>query len=77
MGDNQMTVGERAVKAIRQRAKENGVPVCYEQEKLDLPRKTFRTWAKENMNPSAYFLAQMALQGYDIHYILTGEDKNG
>lgn len=70
-----MTIGERAVEAIRARVKP-GQTLKEELDRLDMTYETLKRWTCYNMNPSAYFLQQMVLNGYDIYYILTGERKH-
>lgn len=69
-------IGKRAAKAIRERAKQNGTKLGQESLKVDVSRKVMNDWEKRNRNPSAYFLQQMALAGYDVIWILTGVEKN-
>ena len=69
-------IGKRAAMAIRERAKQNGTKIGAESLKVDVSRKTMNDWEKRNMNPSAYFLQQMAFAGYDVVWILTGEERN-
>lgn len=66
-------IGERAAQAIRERAKLNGTKITSECENLDVTRKTLSVWTRSITDPNAYFLQQMALAGYDVIYILTGE----
>lgn len=66
-------IGERAAQAIRERAKLNGTTLSCEYGKLNVPRKTFCYWQNGIYDPNAYFLQQMALAGYEVIYILTGE----
>ena len=70
------TIGERAAQAIEARAAENGTNIGDELELLGACRKTLGDWRSRDRNPQAYYLQQMALQGYDIYYILTGETKH-
>lgn len=69
------SIGERAVKEIKKRARQNGVSMSKEAAKLSLTSTSLAHW-RENGNPSAYYLQQMALAGYDVVYILTGERKD-
>ena len=70
------TIGERAYKEIKKRAKQNGVAISKEAETLGITSPRLSSW-KDNTNPCAYHLQQMALAGYDVIYILTGkENKN-
>jgi hypothetical protein len=71
-----LTIGQRASKAIQEKAKNNGNWIYVECEKIGVSRKVYRDWRKCGFNPTAYFLQQMALNGYDIYWILTGEMKN-
>lgn len=68
-----MTIGERAAKAIRDHAKAKGIPIYVECENIGTNRKVYNGWNRNGLNPNAYFLQQMALAGYDIMWILTGE----
>lgn len=66
-----MTIGNRAFKAIKERARKNGVSVYQEAKKIEGLEKVAYSW-KDNMNPSTYWLQQMAFAGYDVIWILTG-----
>ena len=70
------SIGERAVKEIKKRARQNGVSMSKEAAKLSLTSTILAHWT-DNVNPSAYYLQQIALDGYDVIYILTGEKSNG
>ena len=65
-------IGYRAVEAIEERARENGTRVSTERHNVDVSREVFRCWKAKGVDPSAYFLKNMALAGYDVIYILTG-----
>lgn len=67
-----MTIGERAAQEIRNRVGTAGT-LKAELERLECHYDNFRQWGKCNLNPSAYALRSMALHGYDVYYILTGE----
>lgn len=69
------TIGNRAYKEIEKRARKNGIKPSSEAAKLGIHSGILSIW-KRNGNPSAYFLQQMALAGYDVIYILTGERSN-
>ena len=73
---NNATIGERAVEAIENSARENGRTIGEELILLGACFKTKGDWQYRGRNPQAYYLQQMALQGYDIYYILTGETKH-
>lgn len=68
-----MSIGERAAYAVRVMAKQRNTTIDEECWRIGTTRKTLRDWQKRNLNPSAYFLQQMALAEYDIYWILTGE----
>lgn len=70
------TIGQRAAMAIRNRAKEKRTLLETELANVDVSRKVLCDWENYNRNPQAYFLQQMALAGYDIYWILTGEKMN-
>lgn len=69
------SIGERACKAISERAMQSGTKKTYEYEKLGISRRVICGWKKDNVDPSAYFLQQMALHGYDVYWILTGKES--
>lgn len=68
-----MTIGQRAAQMIRETAEQEGQTVSEELKLLGMNRKTFGDWENRGGNPSAYWLQQMALVGYDVLWILTGE----
>lgn len=70
-----MTVGQRAAMAIKRRAASVGVSP--EKIMIDMGscRKTLNDWDRRDLNPSAYWLQQLALNGYDVYWILTGEES--
>lgn len=65
------TIGNRAYKEIKNRARENGISPSKEAMKLLADSRLLSAW-KRDTNPSAYYLQQMSLAGYDVIYILTG-----
>lgn len=65
-------IGRRAVAAIEEMAKKNGTKASKEYQKLDVTATVWHSWKWRNFSPSAYYLRQMALAGYDVTYILTG-----
>ena len=67
-----MSIGERAAWAILEMAEQRNVTTEAECERLGTTRKTFGDWQKRGLSPSAYYLQQMALAGYDVVWILTG-----
>ena len=71
-----MTIGQRAAKAIKERAWANDTNFKDECSFVDCSDAQFRAWARGKANPCARVLAEMYKQGYDIPYILTGERKD-
>lgn len=71
-----MTIGQRIAQAIADRAKENGTTIRSECEKLQISEGTRHFWKRGTTNPSACVVAEMYCNGYDIHYILTGEGED-
>lgn len=69
-------IGERAAKAIRDRAKKNRTTFKEECKKLNFFEQSVKAWEKKGYAPSAYYLQNMYFAGYDVIYILTGEKKN-
>lgn len=67
------SISLRAVQCIERRAKRNGVKVAKELEKIEVSRELFFRWRKNKNTISAYYLANMARNSYDVYYILTGE----
>lgn len=67
-------IGFRAAKEIynRQDSEHDLLTVLNE---INLRRESLWSWHKGKADPSAYRLREMALAGYDINYILTGERK--
>lgn len=70
-----MTIGERAAFLIHERSEMTGLSACKIIEKMGGHRKTLYDWQDKNINPSSYWLQQLALAGFDVHWILTGENR--
>lgn len=70
------TIGERAAKAIRDRAKKNRTTFEEELKNLNFFKSAIKAWEEKGYAPSAYYLQKMCLAGYDVIYILTGERKH-
>ena len=68
------SIGERAAKEIMRRVKYEKVKP--ELDRINIPVECYYSWANGSRNPSAQGLKQLALAGYDVHYILTGERKD-
>ena len=70
------TIGQRAAWAIDERCLKNRGSKAQEYGKVDVTYLTMSNWRKGKTDPRGYHLQQMALQGYDIFWILTGV-RNG
>jgi transcriptional regulator with XRE-family HTH domain len=68
-------IGKRAVAAIEARAKRDRKTVSQECIRLGMSINVYSNWKRGGVVPSGYFLQQMAMGGYDVHYILTGVKK--
>ena len=68
-------IGKRAAKAIREMAKENETSVKFELDCLKLHTSQHYQYEHLIADPGAVALANMARNGYDVVYILTGERK--
>lgn len=68
-----MTIGQRAVKAIYDTAEREGITAKAECELIGINPNLLRDW-RTRFNPSAYLLADMAKVGYDVMWILLGDD---
>lgn len=66
------TIALRAIQQINRRAKAQDVPVTALLRRIGAYRELFWRWKKNKGGISAYYLQQMALDGYDVVYILTG-----
>ncbi len=65
-------IGIRIAQAIRERAHQSGTKFYEERRKLDISAQNIYNWTKGGFLPTAYYLREMALAGYDVHWILTG-----
>ena len=70
------TIGTRAYKEICKRAFAKSIAPYKQAEELDISSTMLTTWRRGKWNPSASILKKMALAGYDVIYILTGERKD-
>ena len=68
-------IGVRAANAIREMAAENETSMTFELDCLKLNWAKFYHYEHGKFDPCAAVLSNMARNGYDIHYILTGERK--
>ena len=67
-------IGKRCAEAILQKVGEGSLEK--ELYRLELTRQSLHQWQKGKYTPHAKVLRRMALAGYDVIYILTGERKN-
>lgn len=67
------TIGTRAAKAIMRRVKYGTTRP--EMERMNICYTNFYQWASGKRNPSAFHLRKMALEGYDVVWILTGKEN--
>lgn len=67
------TIGERAARLIKERVRYGKVKP--ELDRIGVDTYAFYGWDEGRYNPSAYYLQQMALAGYDVIYILTGKEN--
>ena len=68
-------IGKRAAAEIRQQAYDNDTDISFELVCINTCRQDMYSWEKGKTMPSALKLRNMALAGYDVHYILTGGRK--
>lgn len=68
-------IGPRVAKEIRNRqdADHNLDDVL---DEIDITRQSLHHYKKRKSIPSGAVLRKMALAGYDVHYLLTGERKD-
>lgn len=69
------TIALRAMQQIVRRAKAQDTPVPALLRRIGVSRELFWRWKQNKNDISAYYLQQMAMDGYDVHYILTGNRK--
>lgn len=68
-----LTIGQRAAKAVRQRAPRK--MLAQEIKRIHSSHASYGQWKCGKTNPSPYVLARMAVLGYDIYWILTGQES--
>jgi hypothetical protein len=75
-----MTIGQRVAQAVKKRAREQNISLDLERAFIGVESKSFRDWKNGKCDPSAYYLQQLAMRGYDIMWILLGDEhgqRNG
>ena len=68
-------IGRRAAAEIRRTASENDTSYAVELLRIGVFREQLYQWEKDICDPTGKLLRGMALGGYDVRYILTGERK--
>ena len=69
-----MTVGQRAALAIQRRVRHGRVKP--ELDRLTIPQGSYERWKLGKSDPQSFWLQQLALAGYDVHWILTGQVRD-
>lgn len=69
------TIALRAVQQVNRRMQKEDVPLPALLRRIGVSRQLFSRWKKNKNDISSQFLQQMALDGYDVEYILTGTRK--
>lgn len=70
---NHMTIGQRAALAIKRRVRYGKVKP--ELDRLTIPHGSYERWKLGKGDPQSFWLQQLALAGYDVHWILTGQKQ--
>lgn len=68
-----MTIGERAYKAISDRADQEGFGIVAYAKSIGISQPNLAHWKNAHSEPRAYLLSLMAEAGLDVHWILTGQ----
>lgn len=68
-----MTIGERAYKAISDRADQEGVGIVAYAKSIGISQPNLAHWKNAHSEPRAYLLSLMVEAGLDVHWILTGQ----
>lgn len=71
------TIGKRAAWAIEERRLQNHARKFEVYAEINVTTATVCNWRKGETEPRGYHLQQMALNGYDVYWILTGEKDYG
>ena len=70
-------IAKRAAAEIRRTAQENDLSYQAEFDIVGVSRNCLYEWEHSYSEPTAKKLAGLALAGYDIYYILTGQRRGG
>ena len=68
-----MTIGERAYKAISDRADQEGVGIVAYAKSIGISQPNLAHWKNAHSEPRAHLLSLLAEAGLDVHWILTGQ----
>ena len=71
-----MTIGERAYKAISDRADQEGVGIVAYAKSIGISQPNLSHWKNAHSEPRAYLLSLMVEAGLDVHWILTGQETD-
>ena len=71
-----MTIGERAYKAISDRADQEGVGIVAYAKSIGISQPNLSHWKNAHSEPRAYLLSLLAEAGLDVHWILTGQEDS-
>lgn len=71
------TIGERAAWAIECRRIQNHMKMYEVCNELNVTHRTVSNWRLSKTEPRGYHIQQMALNGYDVMWILTGVKDYG
>lgn len=68
-----MTIGERAYKAISDRADQKGFGIVAYAKSIGISQPNLAHWKNAHSEPRDYLLSLLAEAGLDVHWILTGQ----
>lgn len=68
------TIGERAAAEIRRTASKNDITYSAELCRIGIGREQLYQWERGKCNPTGVILQRMALAGYNVMYILLGDE---
>ena len=63
---------KRTVEEFDKIMQKNGTNITQQCQRLGLERKAYNNYKNHVFAPSAFVLQGLALEGADVHYILTG-----
>ena len=74
MNGKELSMGERAYAAIKARAQEKGITFAEECQLLGTSHITIACGKRKKSNSGSWLIAEMYRQGYNIGWVLTGEE---